>query len=230
MAPARDPAAMKIAILVFEKLTALDAIGPYEVLRSVPGWEVKFVAPEKGMVRTDSGALGLSADYSLEEIDAADIVLVPGGEGNRPLLGDERVLDWLRQIDAGSKWTTSVCTGSLVLGAAGLLEGRRATSNWLALDRLAEFGAEPVGGRYVEDGKLITAAGVTAGIDMALHLVSREVGPEVAQAIQLGLEYDPQPPFDSGSPEKAPSQVVELVEAVAGEREAWMKAAASEPA
>jgi transcriptional regulator GlxA family with amidase domain len=221
---------MQIAILIFEKLTALDAIGPYEVLRSVPGWEVKFVAPEKGPVRTDSGALGLSADYSLEEIDAADVVLVPGGEGNRPLLGDERVLDWLRQIDAGSKWTTSVCTGSLVLGAAGLLEGRRATSNWLALDRLAEFGAEPVGGRYVEDGKLITAAGVTAGIDMALHLVSREVGPEVAQAIQLGLEYDPQPPFDSGSPDKASSQTVELVEAVAAEREAWMKVGASEPA
>src|SRR4051812_15785163 len=147
---------MQIAILIFEKLTALDAIGPYEVLRSVPGWEVKFVAPEKGALRTDSGFLGLSADYSLEEIDAADIVLVPGGEGNRPLLTDEAVLSWLRKIDAGSKWPTSVCTGSLVLGAAGLLEGKRATSNWLALDRLAEYGAEPVGGRYVEDGKLIT--------------------------------------------------------------------------
>jgi transcriptional regulator GlxA family with amidase domain len=223
----RDPALMQIAILIFEKLTALDAIGPYEVLRSVPGWEVKFVAPEKGLVRTDSGALGLSADYSLEEVEAADIVLVGGGEGNRPLLTDEAVLAWLRQIDAGSKWTTSVCTGSLVLGAAGLLEGKRATCNWLALDRLAEYGAEPVGGRYVEDGKLITAAGVTAGIDMALHLVSREVGPEAAQAIQLGLEYDPQPPFDAGSPQKASGQIVELVEKVAGEREEWLKAASA---
>jgi transcriptional regulator GlxA family with amidase domain len=223
----RDPALMQIAILIFEKLTALDAIGPYEVLRSVPGWEVKFVAPEKGLVRTDSGALGLSADYSLEEVEAADVVLVPGGEGNRRLLSDQAVLSWLRQIDAGSKWTTSVCTGSLVLGAAGLLEGRRATSNWLALERLAEYGAEPVGGRYVEDGKLITAAGVTAGIDMALHLVSREVGPEAAQAIQLGLEYDPQPPFDSGSPQKASAQIVELVEKVAGEREEWLKAASA---
>lgn len=221
---------MEIAILIFEKLTALDAIGPYEVLRSVPNWEVKFVGLEKGLVRTDSGALGLSADYSLDEIDAADVVLVPGGQGNRPLLGDERVLEWLRRIDAGSKWTTSVCTGSLVLGAAGLLQGRRATSNWLALDRLADFGAEPIGGRYIEDGKLVTAAGVTAGIDMALHLVSREAGPEVAQAIQLGLEYDPQPPFDSGAPDKAPDQIVELVEAVAGEREAWMKAEANEAA
>lgn len=221
---------MQIAILIFEKLTALDAIGPYEVLRSVPGWEVQFVGPEKGLIRTDSGALGLSADYSLEEVGSADVLLVPGGEGNRPLLHDERVLEWVRQMDAGSRWTTSVCTGSLVLGAAGLLEGKRATSNWLALDRLSEFGAEPVGGRYVEDGKLLTAAGVTAGIDMALHLVSREVGPEVAQAIQLGLEYDPQPPFDSGSPEKASREVVEVVERVAGEREAWLKAAASEPA
>jgi len=221
---------MNIAILIFEKLTALDAIGPYEVLRSVPGWEVRFVGPEKGLLRTDSGALGLNADYSLEEVSSADVLLVPGGEGNRPLLHDERVLEWVRQIDAGSTWTTSVCTGSLVLGAAGLLEGKRATSNWLALDRLAEFGAEAVGGRYVEDGKVITAAGVTAGIDMALHLVSREVGPEVSQAIQLGLEYDPQPPFDSGSPKKASSQIVEVVERVASEREEWLRAAANEPA
>jgi transcriptional regulator GlxA family with amidase domain len=218
---------MQIAILIFEKLTALDAIGPYEVLRSVPEWEVKFVAPEKGPIRTDSGALGLSADYSLDEIDAADVVLVPGGEGNRPLLNDDAVLAWLRQIDAGSKWTTSVCTGSLVLGAAGLLRGRRATSNWLFLDRLADFGAEPVQGRYVEDGKLLTAAGVTAGIDMALHLVSREVGREVAQAIQLGLEYDPQPPFDTGSPQKAPAPIVELVESVAGASEEWVSPASA---
>lgn len=220
---------MQIAILIFDKLTALDAVGPYEVFRSVPGWEVKFVGPEKGEVRTDSGSLGLSADYSLDEVGTADIVLVPGGEGNRPLLQDEAVLSWLRQIDAGSKWTTSVCTGSLVLGAAGLLEGKRATANWLFLDHLAEFGADPVGGRYVEDGKTITAAGVTAGIDMALYLVGREVGPEVAQAIQLGLEYDPQPPFDSGSPEKATTSIVELVTAVAGSTDEWLSAT-SEPA
>jgi transcriptional regulator GlxA family with amidase domain len=218
---------MQIAILIFEKLTALDAIGPYEVLRSVPDWEVKFVAPHQGPIRTDSGALGLNADYSLDEVDAADVVLVPGGEGNRPLLSDDAVLAWLRQIDAGSRWTTSVCTGSLVLGAAGLLRGRRATSNWLFLDRLADFGAEPVPGRYVEDGKLLTAAGVTAGIDMALHLVSREAGPEVAQAIQLGLEYDPQPPFDTGSPQKAPAPIVELVESVAGSREEWISPASA---
>jgi transcriptional regulator GlxA family with amidase domain len=207
---------MQIAILIFEKLTALDAIGPYEVLRSVPGWEVKFVGPEKGQVRTDSGALGLSADYSLDEVDAADIVLVPGGKGNRPLLEDERVLSWLRDVDAKSKWTTSVCTGALVLGAAGLLNGKKATTYWPFLEQLRGYGAEPVGGRFVEDGKTVTAAGVSAGIDMALHLVGREAGPEVAQAVQLGLEYDPQPPFDSGAPQKAAEAVVELIEGAVG--------------
>ena len=125
---------------------------------------------------------------------------------------DEAVLSWLRRIDEGTKWTTSVCTGSLVLGAAGLLEGKRATSHWAFLEQLGELGADPVGGRFVQDGKLVTAAGVSAGIDMALHLVGREVGPEVAQAVQLGIEYDPQPPFDAGSPSKAPEAIVELVD------------------
>jgi transcriptional regulator GlxA family with amidase domain len=212
---------VQIAILIFDKLTALDAIGPYEVLRSVPGWEVRFVGPEKGPIRADSGALGLSADFGLDEVSEADIVLVPGGEGNRPLMRDEAVLSWLRQIDEGTKWTTSVCTGSLVLGAAGLLKGKRATSHWAFLEQLRDFGADPVGGRYVQDGKVVTAAGVSAGIDMALHLVGQEVGPEVAQAVQLGIEYDPQPPFDAGSPAKAPDQIVELVTAVTGPDETW---------
>jgi transcriptional regulator GlxA family with amidase domain len=209
--------AMQIAILIFEKLTALDAIGPYEVLRSVPGWEVKFAGLERGVVRTDSGHLGLAVDHQLEEVTEPDVVLVPGGEGNRPLMEDETVLSWLRAVDQRTKWTTSVCTGSLVLGAAGLLEGRRATSHWLWLERLREFGAEPVEGRFVEDGKVITAAGVSAGIDMALHLVGLEAGPEVAQAVQLGIEYDPQPPHDAGSPSKAPDGVVEAVTAVASD-------------
>lgn len=211
---------MQTAILIFDKITALDAIGPYEVLRSVPGWEVRFVGLEKGQVRTDSGALALGADFSLDEVAAPDIVLVPGGEGNRPLMENEAALSWLRSVDEGTRWTTSVCTGSLVLGAAGLLEGKRATSHWLFLDQLRGFGADPVGGRYVEDGKVITAAGVSAGIDMALHLVGREAGPEVAQAVQLGIEYDPEPPFDAGSPEKAPRQTVELVTAFAAKEPA----------
>jgi transcriptional regulator GlxA family with amidase domain len=220
---------VQVAILIFEKLTALDAIGPYEVMRSVPGWEVKFVGPEKGQVRTDSGALGLSADYALDEVTSPDIVLVPGGDGNRPLLKDETVLSWLRKVDEGTKWTTSVCTGSLVLGAAGLLEGKRATCHWLFLEQLRALGADPVGGRFVEDGKVVTAAGVSAGIDMALHLVGQEVGPEVAQAIQLGIEYDPQPPFDAGSPSKASAEIVELVTAVTGPTDEW-RSAASESA
>ncbi len=205
---------MKIEILLYDKLTALDAIGPYEVLRSVPGWEVRFVAKSAGSVRTDSGALGLEADYALDPAREPEMVLVPGGEGSDAMMEDEEVLAWLRGVDATTKWTTSVCTGSLVLAAAGLLDGKRATSHWLFLKRLREFGAEPVVGRFVEEGKVITAAGVSAGIDMALHLVGREVGPEIAEAIQLGIEYDPQPPFDSGSPAKASEQTVELVTAV----------------
>ena len=206
---------MKTSVLIFDGLTALDAIGPYEVLRSVPGWEVEFVAKARGEIRTDSGSLGMSADRSLDEVDQADIVLVPGGKGNRPLLADEEVLAWLRRLDEGSTWTTSVCTGSLLLGAAGLLEGRRATGHWLFLEQLREYGAEPVRGRYVEDGKLITAAGVSAGIDMALYLVGREAGPEAAQSVQLGIEYDPEPPFDAGSPDKAPDRIVDAVSAAA---------------
>ena len=206
--------AMKTSILIFDGITALDAIGPYEVLRSVPGWEVQFVGKSAGEVRTDSGHLGLSADHALADVGETDVVLVPGGEGNRPLLEDEEVLSWLREVDRGTKWTTSVCTGSLVLGAAGLLDGKRATGHWLYLEPLRAYGADPVGGRFVEDGKVVTAAGVSAGIDMALHLVGLEAGPEVAQAVQLGIEYDPQPPFDAGSPAKAPKEIVELVTAI----------------
>jgi transcriptional regulator GlxA family with amidase domain len=215
---------MRIAILIFDKLTVLDAIGPYEVLRSVPGWEVQFVAPEAGAVRADSGALGLIADHSIDNLTEADVVLVPGGEGSRPLLEDERVLGWLRDIDQTTRWTTSVCTGSLVLGAAGLLQGKRATSHWLFTEQLREYGAAPATERVVEDGKVITAAGVSSGIDMALHLVSREAGPEMAQSVQLAIEYDPEPPFDSGSPTKAPREIVEVVTKVAAETDDWLKA------
>jgi transcriptional regulator GlxA family with amidase domain len=209
----RQDRGMEIAILIYDKLAALDAIGPYEVMRNVPGWDVRFVAKRKGDTRTEDGTLGLVADHTLEEVASPDVVLVPGGIGSRPLMQDEELLGWLRQVDRSTKWTTSVCTGSLLLGAAGLLEGKRATGNWLVLDALRQFGADPVGGRWVEDGKVLTAAGVSAGIDMALHLVGREVGPEVAQAIQLAIEYDPQPPFDAGAPHKAPAQVVEAVRA-----------------
>lgn len=208
---------MDIAILIYDKLAALDATGPYEVMRNVPGWQVRFVAKQPGEVRCEGG-LGLLADAGLEEAGEPDLVLVPGGLGSRTLMHDEEVLEWLRAVDRGTRWTTSVCTGALILGAAGLLEGRRATSNWLLLDALPSFGAEPVGGRWVRDGKVLTAAGVTAGIDMALHLVAVETAPEVAQAVQLGIEYDPDPPFDSGSPAKAAPEIVELVTSTARAR------------
>jgi transcriptional regulator GlxA family with amidase domain len=204
---------VQIAILIFDRLTALDAIGPYEVLSRLPGAELRFVAKEAGPKRTDTGALGVYADLALGELTAPEVVLVPGGQGSRPLLRDREVLDWLRAVHQTSRWTTSVCTGALVLGAAGILDGKRATTHWAYLERLRELGADPVAERVVEDGKLVTAAGVSAGIDMALTLASRIAGEEVAQAIQLGIEYDPAPPFDAGSPAKAPPRVMDLVRA-----------------
>jgi transcriptional regulator GlxA family with amidase domain len=204
---------MRIAILAFDQLTALDAIGPYEVLSRLPGAELRFVAGEPGLKRTDTGALGVQADLALDELPDPDVVLVPGGAGSRPLMEDTEVLDWLRRAHEGSTWTTSVCTGSLILGAAGILDGTRATTHWAFVEQLSELGAEAVSERVVEDGKVMTAAGVSAGIDMALTLAARIAGDAVAQAIQLGIEYDPLPPFDAGSPAKAPPEAIELVRA-----------------
>jgi putative intracellular protease/amidase len=204
---------MDVAIVLYDRFTALDAIGPYEVLSRLPDTTVTFVAEEPGVKRTDMGSLGLSADASLREHTHPDVVLVPGGPGDVVAHAGEAVLDWLRAAHETSTWTTSVCTGSLILAAAGLLDGKRATGHWLALDELRELGAEPVQERVVFDGKVVTAAGVSAGIDMALTLAARIAGDRVAQAIQLGIEYDPQPPFDSGSPSKAPAEIVELLRA-----------------
>jgi transcriptional regulator GlxA family with amidase domain len=206
---------VRIAILIFDGLTALDAIGPYEVLSRLPDAELRFVARESSLKRTDTGALGIEADSTLAELTDPEVVLVPGGEGNRPLMADD-VLNWLRGVHDGSTWTTSVCTGALVLGAAGILEGKRATTHWAYLDRLRELGADPVEERVVEDGKIVTAAGVSAGIDMALTLAARIAGEKVAQAIQLGIEYDPDPPFDTGSPAKAPAELVDLIRSSEG--------------
>lgn len=207
---------IRIAILIFDGLTALDAIGPYEVLSRIPEADLRFVAKQAGLKRTDTEALGLQADLSLAELTDPDVVLVPGGKGNRPLMADDEVLDWLRGTHERSTWTTSVCTGSLVLAAAGILDGKRATTHWAYLDRLRDLGAEPVTERVVEDGKLMTAAGVSSGIDMALTLAARIAGEMVAQAIQLGIEYDPDPPFDTGSPSKAPPELVELIRSMEG--------------
>jgi putative intracellular protease/amidase len=204
---------MNIAILLFDRLAALDAVGPYEVLSRLPGAKVTFVAEQTGPKRTDTGQLALTADASLAELEHPDLVLVPGGPGQTALMADGPVHEWLRAAYETSEWTTSVCTGSLILAAAGLLEGRRATSNWQALEELGTFDVEVVPERVVFDGKLATSAGVTAGIDMALGLAARIANEQVAQAIQLGIEYDPDPPFDAGSPATAPAEIVELVRA-----------------
>jgi putative intracellular protease/amidase len=210
---------LDIVIPIFDDFTALDAVGPYEVLSRVGG-RVRFVAPEAGPVRTDNGMLSLVAEASLSDATAPDVVVVPGGVGVRALTTDPTWLDWLRAVDRSTTWTTSVCTGSLLLGAAGLLEGLRATSHWLELETLRSYGAEPTGERVVEQGKVITAAGVSAGIDMALLLAARIAGEDTAKAIQLGIEYDPQPPFDCGSVEKADPKLVDVIRRAVAAREA----------
>jgi putative intracellular protease/amidase len=211
---------MKIAIPLYDRFTALDAVGPYEVLQRLPGAEITWLAHEPGLVGTDTGQLHLQADAAFEDLPDPDILVVPGGTGtdDEALFEDERLVGWIRRAHETSQWTTSVCTGSLLLGAAGVLDGLEATSHWLDLETLERFGARPTGRRVVEQGKVITAAGVSSGIDMALVLAAKIAGPEVAQAIQLGIEYDPQPPFDSGSTEKASAQIVELVRNVAAAR------------
>ena len=203
---------MQIAIPIFEGFTALDAIGPYDVLSRLPGAEVVFCADEPGPKRTESGMVAVTADAALDDLDAPDVIVVPGGVGNRRLLDpDGAYPQWIKRVHPGTAWTTSVCTGSLMLASAGILDGVEATTHWAARDTLAELGAVPVAERVVRRGKVLTGAGVSAGIDMALQLAELIAGEGVAQAIQLGIEYDPDPPHDSGSIEKAKPEIVELV-------------------
>ncbi|MFJ1747978.1 DJ-1/PfpI family protein [Streptomyces sp. NPDC088116] len=204
---------MQIAILLFDGFTALDAVGPYQMLCRLPDAETLFVAERTGAFPDDCGGLSLVAERTLGEVTAPDIVVVPGGPGQTGQMGNEKLLDWLRAVDVTTTWTTSVCTGSLLLAAAGLLRGRRATSHWLALDSLREFGVEPTGERVVTDGKYLTAAGVSSGIDMGLTLAGVLAGDRFAQSVQLMTEYDPQPPYDAGSPDKAPADLVEKLRA-----------------
>lgn len=202
---------MNVVIVLFDGITALDAIGPYEVLSRIPGARVTFAAPSAGVVRTGDGELGLVADVSLDSIACCDVLLVPGGIGTRAMELDERLLAWVRAVDATTRLTTSVCTGAFVLAAAGLLRGRRANTHWAFRDRLATYGAIPVGDRVVRDGKYATAAGVSAGIDLALSLAIELAGETVAAAIQLGVEYDPAPPLDAGDASRAPAALKEVV-------------------
>lgn len=196
---------MRVAIALFPRNTALDAVGPYEVLQRVPSIDVVFVGHRRGEVRTDNGMLGLMCDATFEEVTDPDVLLVPGGVGTRALIHDAEMLDWVRAVHRHTVYTTSVCTGSLVLAAAGLLDGLTATTHWSTSELLESLGAVYTAERVVEHlpQRLLTAAGVSSGIDMALRLVELLVDREAAQASQLMIEYDPQPPFDSGSLAKA---------------------------
>jgi putative intracellular protease/amidase len=194
---------MRIVFPIFDGLTALDAVGPYEVLRMLPDAEVVFAAATPGPVTDGAGSLVLTAGASFADTPTADVLVVPGGPGARVNVENEELLDWLRRIDAGSTWTTSVCTGSLLLGAAGLLQGLEATTHWSAIDLLEAYGATYTPRRVVEQGKVVTAAGVSSGIDMALRLAELIAGRTAAEAFQLLIEYDPQPPFEGGSMAKA---------------------------
>jgi transcriptional regulator GlxA family with amidase domain len=202
---------MQIAIVLYPEVTALDAIGPYAVLSRLPGVDLRFVAPERGIVRSDSGLLAIDVEHTLAQTSNPDVIVVPGGLIARTMMHGHPVVDWIREVHPATTWTTSVCTGSLLLGAAGVLAGLDATSHWRALDLLTGLGARPTLERVVERGKVITSAGVSSGIDMALVLADRLAGRTVAEAIQLAIEYDPQPPFDSGSPLKASEEVKALV-------------------
>jgi transcriptional regulator GlxA family with amidase domain len=203
----------KIAIPLFPRFTALDGIGPYEVLQRIPGFDVTFIGHQRGVVRSENGFLGIEVDATFDELPQPDVVVFPGGIGTRPLLADEVVLDWVRTAHETTTFTTSVCTGSLVLAAAGLLDGLAATTHWGARDVLSKHGATVSEERVVEhlDRRIITAAGVSSGIDMALRLVELLVDRTAAEAAQLLIEYDPQPPFDVGARHKADDAVMTRV-------------------
>ena len=205
---------MLVAIPLFERFTALDAVGPYEVLQRVPSIDVVFVGHRRGEVRCDNGMLGMTVDKAFGELTRADVVVFPGGIGTRTLIGDEQVLDWVRMVHRHTRFTTSVCTGSLVLAAAGLLTGLTATTHWRAVELLESLGARYVPQRVVEHlpQRVLTAAGVSSGIDMALRLVELLADRDAAEAAQLMIEYDPQPPFDAGAVAKAPEATRHLAE------------------
>ena len=200
---------MQVAFLLYDRFTALDWVGPHEVFNSLPDAECVTVAEKTGPIANETGSIEVVAAKTLDEVTSPEIVVIPGGLGNRLLLEHEPLHEWIREVHETSEWTTSVCTGSLLLAAAGLLDGKKAATHWMARDLLTSLGAEAVPDRVVEEGKIITAAGVSSGIDMALRLVQKMHGDDAAQTVQLGIEYDPQPAFDSGSPEKARPEIVE---------------------
>jgi len=204
---------MKIAILLFPGFTSLDAIGPYEMLVHAPGVEVMLVAKEKALLTGEKDVFQIMPSHSFAEVDAADVLLVPGGPGEVGAATDADTINWIKKIDEHSRYTTSVCTGALVLAKAGLLKGMEATTHWAAADALNALGSTYKEERWVQNGKIITAAGVSAGIDMALYLLGELIGPDAAKMMQLGTEYNPEPPFDSGSVTKAEPHIHSMLKA-----------------
>jgi transcriptional regulator GlxA family with amidase domain len=205
---------MDIVIPLFDRFEPLDAIGPYEILGYVPDATVRFVGAEPGLVRDVLGSLPVHVPTGYSEVEHCDVLLIPGGGSFQTMVGDPQFLDWVRRIHAGTRFTTSVCTGSLVLGAAGLLDGLTATTHWDAAADLEAYGAVYTPERVVRHDRVITSAGVSSGIDMAIRLVALLTDEVTAQAIQLYTEYDPQPPFDTGSVAKAPAEVLERARAL----------------
>ncbi|MDD5008490.1 MAG: DJ-1/PfpI family protein [Syntrophorhabdaceae bacterium] len=203
-----DTDIIRIIILLYDRFTALDAIGPYEVLSRLPGSKIYFTGYEKRKYK-DTYGLELKADYSINEISEAEILLIPGGFGIDNFLKNREIIDWVRKIDRTTSWTVAVCSGSLLLAEAGILDGKNCTTHWRRKEQLRQYNVHIKDDRFVQDGKVITSAGVSAGIDMALYLVSKVAGDDAAKIIQLGMEYDPQPPFDCGSPGKAPPEILE---------------------
>lgn len=203
---------MQIVILLYPNMTQLDFTGPFEVFAALPDAKIDLVWKTTDPVR-DVNGLTIVPSASLADAPQADLLFVPGGFGQAALMEDDEVLDWLRAQTEGAKYVTSVCTGSLVLAAAGLLDGYRATSHWHWIDQLKLFGAEPVSERVVIDRNRITGAGVSAGIDMALSLVAELYGEPLARLIQLGIEYDPDPPFDGGHPRRESEEIVAMLKA-----------------
>lgn len=202
---------MQIAALVFDALTALDVVGPMEVLSRLPGAKSVIVAKSRSPVQAEGSNFTFVPDATLEDVSSPDIVVIPGGRRTDELHGDTELMDWLRRVHAAATWTLSVCTGSHLLAAAGLLKGKRATTHWATVPTLERYGATYTPERVVNEGSIVTAAGVSSGIDAALWLAARVAGERAAQAIQLSIEYDPQPPFDCGSPAKAGPELVALL-------------------
>ncbi|MEQ9519741.1 MAG: DJ-1/PfpI family protein, partial [Parvibaculum sp.] len=212
----RKDISMRIVFFLYDGFTTLDAIGPFETLSRIPGAQVQFVAKQAGLVANDNALIDIYAPLSIDEVESADMLVIPGGFADEAVRNDPHQMNWVRKIATTTKVNASICTGSLIFAAAGLLDGRKATTHWARYDVLKSYGAIPVEERWVDHGDIITAAGVSAGIDMGLHLTARLTSDDYAKALQLAIEYAPEPPFNSGKPSSVEPHIMELVAATMG--------------